>query len=164
MSKLTRVAGFVWAAPLTLVGLIYATLFTGFGWYRRTGTFGDALVWNANIDKVPKWVSNTLLWWGGHSIGNVIVLVADPKSDRVRVILRHEQEHVRQQMVLGIFQPILYGLASLGLRFSRYGHHHYDNPFEIDARRAACQVIDVQGTLKRLVAQSRARKAAAKPS
>ena len=164
MSKLTRILGFIWASPLTLLGLIYATLFTGLGWYRRTGAFGDALVWNANTDKVPTWVTKTLLWWGGHSVGNVIVMVAHPKSDRGKIILRHEQEHVRQTMVLGIFQPILYGLASLSLRFCRYGHHHYDNPFEVDARRAAAQVIDVQGTLRKILAQAQAKKAAAKPS
>ncbi len=159
MSKLTRILGFIWASPLTLFGLIYATLFTGLGWYRRTGTFGDALVWNAVPDKVPKWVTRTLLWWGGHSVGNVVVMMAHPKSDRGKIVLRHEQEHVRQTMVLGVFQPILYSIMSACIRIAcPHSHHHYSNPFEIEARRAAGQVVDVEGTLKRLQELARTRR------
>lgn len=155
MSTVARWAGYTWAAPLTLLGLIYVTLFTLLGWYRRIGRRDDAFVWQLIQDKAPVWLDKFWLHWGGHTIGQVVVLKPDVDTDRGKILLRHEQEHVHQCMVLGIFQPILYGLASLGLRFCRHAHPYYDNPFEIDARRAAGQVIDVIGALKRALAQGR---------
>ena len=152
MFDFKRVLGFIWAAPVTVVGLIYATLFTWAGWYSRLGPRGDALVWQLNADKSPAWLNAKWQRWGGHTIGNVVVMKYSPDTDRGRVTLRHEQEHVHQCMVLGAFQPILYGLAYLGLLTCRHAHPYYDNPFEIDARRAAGQVIDVVGAVKRAYA------------
>jgi len=155
MSKVARVAGYIWAAPLTLLGLIYVTLFTLLGWYKRIGKFDDALVWQLVAEKSPEWLDKAWLHWGGHTVGNVVVLKPDISSDRGKILLRHEQEHVHQCMVLGVFQPVLYTLAWVGLHFCRYAHPYYDNPFEIDARRAAGQVVDVIGTLKRAAAQGK---------
>ena len=163
MSKFTRVIGFVWASPLTIVGFIYASLFTLFGWYNRADTYGDAFVWVADKKTAPRWVTHSILWWGGQSIGNVVVLLNDPKSDKGRVILRHEQEHVRQMMVLGVFQPVLYAIASLVIRLAcPRSHYHYSNPFEIEARRAAGQVVDVEAALRRAMTVIRLRGAAKK--
>lgn len=152
MSKVQRILGFIWAAPVTVVGLLYVTLFTALGWYKHSGTFDDAVVWNVVADKAPKWLNGLWLHWSGHTVGNVVVMKPDVGSDRFKLILRHEQEHVHQCMVLGVFQPLLYSAAYMGLKFCRYAHPYYDNPFEIDARRAAGQVIDVIGALKRAVA------------
>lgn len=155
MSKAARVAGHIWAAPLTLLGLTYVTLFTLLGWYRRIGVHGDAIVWQPVAERTPGWLDKAWMKWGGHCIGQVVVVKYDLDTDRGRTLLRHEQEHVHQCMVLGVFQPVLYGLAYLGLLFCRHSHPYYDNPFEIDARRAAGQVIDVIGTVKRAVADGR---------
>jgi hypothetical protein len=155
MSTVTRFAGFLWAAPLTLLGIIYASVFTLLGWYTRTGTYGDALVWNLDAEAAPKWVTRRWLKYGGHTCGNVAVLVDSIKTKRGTVMLRHQQEHVRQFMVFGIFQPIIYTIASFGLLFCRHAHPHYDNPFEIDARRASGRVIDVIGALQRAVAEGK---------
>ena len=152
MFDFKRVLGIIWAAPVTAVGLTYVTLFTMLGWYKHLGTRGDALVWQLKADKLPGWLSKSWTKHAGQTFGNVIVLRYDPDTDRGRATLRHEQEHVRQFMVLGIFQPILYQLVSLGLRFCRHAHPYYDNPFEIDARRAAGQVVDVVGAVKRAYA------------
>ena len=65
-----------------------------------------------------------------------------------QVMLRHEQEHVHQQQVLGVFYPLFYWTMSLGLLFCRSAHHIYDNSLEVDARRTAGQVIDVVGVVK----------------
>lgn len=155
MQKAARIAGFVWAAPLTLLGLIYVHVFVLLRWYKRLGVFGDALVWQLVPEKAPAWLDKAWLRWGGHTIGNVVVVKHDLTTDRGKLILRHEQEHVHQCMVLGVFQPILYALAYIGLMFCRYSHPYYDNPFEIDARRAAGQVVDVVGALKRAIAEGR---------
>lgn len=158
MSKVARVAGYVWAAPLTLFGLIYVTLFTLLGWYKRIGRFDDALGWALVQEKVPQWLNRAWLHWDGHTVGQVIVLKHDVASDRGKVILRHEQEHVRQCMVLGVFQPVMYVLTYLSIKVAcRYADPYYDSSFEIDARRAAGQIIDVVGTIKKIQAiQARA--------
>lgn len=149
MSKITRMLGFAWALPLTVAGALYATLFTLAGWYSRIGQRGDAWVWQLRPEKAPPWLNKRWAHWGGHCVGNVVVMKYDPDSDRGKVTLRHEQEHVRQCMVLGIFQPILYYTAYLGLMTCRHAHPYFDNPFEIDARRAAGQVVDVVGAVRR---------------
>ena len=164
MSKVARIAGYVWAAPLTLLGLIYTTVFTLLGWYKRLGVHGDALVWQLVPEKSPSWLDKMWLHWGGHCIGNVVVVKVDVTSDRGKITLRHEQEHVYQCMVLGVFQPLIYGLAYVGLRFCRHAHPYYDNPFEIDARRAAGQVVDVIGALKRAAAEGKLKIPAKKPN
>lgn len=155
MSKVARVLGYIWTAPLTVLAFVYVTLFTFLGWYKRIGTFGDALVWQPQLEKAPAWLVKAWKGWGGHAIGNVVVIKHDPMSDRFKVTLRHEQEHVRQCMVLGLFQPVIYSIAWIGLYFCRHSHPYYDNPFEIDARRAAGQVIDVVGAVKRAAAEGR---------
>lgn len=158
-----RVLGFIWAAPVTVLGLAYVALFTAFGWYRSLGLMGDALVWQLNADKAPKWLNDVWSRWAGHTVGNVVVVRYPVDTDKGRVTLRHEQEHVHQGMVLGIFLPILYGLAYVGLRFCRYSHPYYDNPFEIDARRAAGQIVDVVGAVRRAYATGRLKLPARKP-
>lgn len=164
MSKVARYAGYVWAAPLTLLGLIYTLAFQQLGWYKCLGKHGDAWIWQLVPDKSPTWLDKMWLRWGGHAIGNVVVVKVDITSDRGKITLRHEQEHVRQCMTLGIFQPILYGLAYIALKFCKNAHPYYDNPFEIDARRAAGQVVDVIGALKRAVIEGKIKATAKKPS
>lgn len=155
MSTIARWVGYAWAAPLTLLGLVYVTLFTFFGWHKRVGRRDNALVWQLVLGKAPSWIDRSWMRWGGHTVGQVVVLKADVDSDRGKIQLKHEQEHVHQCMVFGIFQPILYGFAAVGLMFCRHAHPYYDNPFEIDARRAAGQVVDVIGVLQRALAQGR---------
>lgn len=156
MSKiLLRVLGFAWALPLTVAGALYATLFTLFGWYKRLSPRGNAFVWQLVPEIAPTWLNDAWKHWGGHAIGNVVVMKYDPDGDRGRITLRHEQEHVRQCMVLGIFQPIVYAASYLALMTCRHAHPYYDNPFEIDARRAAGQIVDVVGVVKKAYAEGK---------
>ena len=77
----------------------------------------------------------------------------DIATPRGKIVLRREQEHVHQCMVLGVFQPILYGLNYLTIKIAcRHSDPYYSNSFEIDARRAAGQVVDVEGALARAIA------------
>jgi hypothetical protein len=155
LATIKRILGFIWAFPITLVGLVYVIPFTLFGWYDELGARDDALVWLVNEERSPVWLLNFWKKWGGHCIGNVVVVRRDPETERGLMTLRHEQEHVRQCMTLGIFQPIAYGVAYLALMTCRYAHPYYDNPLEVDARRAAGQVVDVIGTLKRAYAEGK---------
>lgn len=131
------VLGYLWSLPVTIVGLLYAALFWALRWYTWQGMHDGAFVWSFNEQRAPwllKW-----LWsgWGGHTVGAVIVLCSAPAE--VPVILRHEREHMHQTFVLGVFQPIMYGLNLLMLACLRNVKIYHDHPLELDARRAAGQ-------------------------
>lgn len=145
MKTFLSVLGYFWASPITVIGLIYAAFCQACSWYKFIGVYGDALVWKVNEEKIPGWLGR-LYWnrWAGHAIGNVVVVKFDVDSEHGLVILKHEQEHVHQGMVFGPFMPFLYGLNSLCILCCRNAHPYYDNSFEIDARRAAGQTIDIK--------------------
>lgn len=149
MFDFKRVLGFAWAAPVTAVGLVYVALFARLGWYKRLGIMGNALVWQLNPDKAPAWLNQRWAAWGGHTIGNVVVVRFNVDTDRGRVTLRHEQEHCLQCMRLGIFWPVLYFLSYLAIRLGcPKSDPYYSNVFEVDARRAAGQLVDVEGAAR----------------
>lgn len=136
-----KVVGHIWAAPLTIVGLFYATLFTILGWYSWDSREGIALVFNTK--KMPNFLVKLWKGWAGHTVGHVVVLAPMPELQR-NITLRHEQEHVSQMMRFGIFQPIFYLMIMGVIKLCcKNAHYYLDNPFEIDARRAAGQRIDM---------------------
>lgn len=156
MSNFKKILGFIWASPVTFTGLIYVLLFTLFGWYKHIPTKGPALVWLVQTEKAPKWLMNRWSRWGGHAVGNVVVVKYDLESNNGKTTLTHELEHVYQCMVLGIFQPIFYGLIWLIIKVGcKECHPYFSHPFEIDARRAAGQLVDVEGAIKRAAATKR---------
>lgn len=149
--KIKKIAGYAWAAPITLLGVIYVHTFNTLSWYDWHGVEGDALVWVVNKDRAPLFVLRMWKNWLGHAIGNVVVL-RDPPAGKVTLL--HEQKHVDQCMRLGIFQPIVYGLCWFAIKIGCPGSDpYYSNPFEIDARRHANQVIDVEGSTKKMNAR-----------
>jgi len=153
MSNVKRIVGFIWASPLTALAFCYVLLFQLMSYYTYQGVHGDAIVWRVNIDNSPNWLNSLWKSWGGHAFGNIVVLRNDLSDSRTQIILRHEQEHVRQCMILGVFQPILYGLSWLTIKIAcKNSDPYYSNVFEIDARRAAGQVVDVEGVAKKLAA------------
>lgn len=144
-----RYLGYLLASPLTLLGGFYASVFTLFGWYQWHGVVDDGLVWRLNVNKSPFWLLKLWQKWAGHAIGNVIVLKNEVNESNVT--LKHELVHVRQCMTFGLLQPVIYLICYLTIKFCcKNSDPYYDNPFEIDARRGAGQVVDVQGALKQL--------------
>lgn len=139
-----KLLGYVWAAPLTAAALVYVLLLTALGWYEWIGVRGDALVWKFRPKCSPGFMRRWWKGWGCHSLGNVIVTRVNPDGKLTASTMRHAQAHVNQQMRLGVFFPVLYGLSSLSLWLIG-GHAYYDNPFEISARRRARQYIDLPG-------------------
>ena len=142
-----KILGYLWASPVTLVGLLYTTAFWALGWHTWVGCHGDGLIWKVNREKSPRWLNKLWNRWAGHAIGNVVVLNQPYIHDNTTLI--HELKHVDQVMRLGVFQPIMYGLNLLAIRIGCPGSDpYYSNPFEIDARRAAGQTIDIEGMYK----------------
>lgn len=158
LNTIKNVLGYLWAAPITLFGLSYVGICQLMGWYRYIGVRDLALVWATVPEKMPKWFK--ALWGGnfnlhGQAIGNVIVIdIQDVNPDDVgnksyKRLMTHEMAHVKQVMRLGIFQPLLYGVNYLVALALDDAHPYYDNLFEIDARRAADQTIDMFGLQRR---------------
>jgi len=157
MSKFLRVLGFAWAMPVTVFGLVYACVFSALKWYKFIGVRGDTLVWQLNAEKAPVWLEKAWASWGGHTVGTVIVVKNNPDDNRGKTTLLHEQEHARQCMILGPLWPLAYGLIMLAMKVScRNADAYFSHPFEVDARRAAGETIDVEGALKKVQEKTRA--------
>lgn len=152
--KLKKYMGYAWASPLTMLGVVYVSLFTAFGWYKWVRIDEDSLVWKTSAENCPSVVRSYWNSWAGHAIGNVIVM--NEKYLDKQKFLMHEKQHVYQMMRLGIFQPITYIMCYIGIKLGCPGSHpYYDNPFEVDARRHAGQVIDVVGITKKFLEKKR---------
>lgn len=133
--------GIVWAAPVTVIALLYVLTFWALRYYQFKGVVGGiALCWEADMNKSPKWLQKLWKNWGGHALGNVVVLKKTTRS--TEKLIHHEVKHVYQVMRLGIFQPVLYGLSALAIKLGCTELHPYsDNPFEVDATRYAYRKI-----------------------
>ena len=160
MVGIKRALGIAWAGPVTLFALAYAFAFERLGWYRRRGVFGDAIVWQVVLERCPTWLCNMWARWAGQTIGNVIVLKCDLLTTSGAITLRHEQEHVRQFMIMGVFFYLVYAMNWLAIWLAcPRSSNYYSQPFEIEARRAAGQVVDVEGTVSRVKNGARMRQA-----
>jgi hypothetical protein len=148
--KLKKYLGYVWASPVTLFGLTYVGIYTAAGWYKWHGMIDDALVWTVNNEKLPPWLAGYWSRLGGQASGQVVVLKNHPGIKPVT--LKHELKHVDQTMRLGIFWPIFYYGSMLAIKWGCPGSDsYYDNPFEIDARRHAGQIVDIVGMKNRII-------------
>jgi len=135
------VLGNILMFPNTVAGLLPLAYLRLIGSVRLSKPSRWALLAVAVPDK---WLSRKMSsgGWAGFAVGPVMFVSAKhAESDRTLV---HEERHVLQQMVFGVFQPILYVLISVFIWcFIWTKHSYYDNPFERDARRAAGQRIDI---------------------
>ena len=88
-------------------------------------------------------------------MGSIVVMKKFEEGSKYsETTLVHELNHTKQCMRLGIFQPILYGLSYLAIKIGcSESDPYYSNPFEVDSRRVAGQVIDVEGYVRKLQAQ-----------
>ena len=140
MKWLAIIFGNIWMLPNTIFSALYLgalALFGQVGFVRFTSW---AIMLQA---KKGTWLANKgMKQWAGWASGVFIILRHDYTSCQRTVT--HEERHVKQQMIFGVLQPILYFLASVFIWvFLRSKHSYLDNPFERDARRAAGQRVDI---------------------
>lgn len=135
------ILGNLWMAPNMIVGLILLGFLAMIGSVRLAGT----TKWSFRAVAIPDhWLQQKMDAgnWKGFAVGSVIFLHNDWAHYSKGII--HENRHVLQQMVFGVFQPILYILSSIFIWcFIWNKHSYYDNPFERDARRAAGQIVNI---------------------
>jgi len=121
-TRLLQLAGYLWAAPCSAVGLVVAAclLWRGGEWQLRDGVL-----------EVPLRRAALFGRFGAITFGHVVIAADRRQLARLR---RHELEHVRQYMRWGpLFFPA-YAASSL-LQWLRGRDPHRDNGFEVQARR-----------------------------
>lgn len=138
---LALVLGNIWMLPNTVVSAVYLGLFWVCGQVRFRG-IGR---WSIQLEvKKDSWLWEHMKGggWNGWASGAFITM-----KDYYDKGIIHEERHVLQQMVFGVFQPVIYILASVFIWLVfRSKHSYYDNPFERDARKAAGQRVDIPKT------------------
>ena len=124
-----RVLLYLWALPVTLLGVLVALISRGSGGtlQRVEGVLEVAGGW-------PAWVLLRGFPFSGAvaalTLGHVVVGVSLNALTATRA---HERAHVRQFERWGILLLVLYPLAGL-LAWVRGGNPYRDNPFEREAR------------------------------
>lgn len=126
-----RVWRYLWALPVTLLGMLVALIARGSGGVlqRVDGVVESAGGW-------PAWILRRGLPFSGAvaaiTLGHVVVGVSLAALTATRA---HERTHVRQFERWGVMLLILYPLAGL-LAWVRGGNPYHDNLFEREARAA----------------------------
>ncbi len=129
MRKVLWFAGYVWALPVTILGLMLALLFTRLESVDEEGILHFVVQPGGPLD----WYMRRF-HIAAFTIGAVVTYSSADGPRQIRLV-RHERAHVMQTLVLGpLFLP-LYLLASLW-QLARGGHPYRDNWFEVRARAA----------------------------
>jgi hypothetical protein len=110
-----------WAAPASAVGLALAPFFD-----QRYVSRGVLLCEGAKWPRRLGWRYRAI------AFGHVVLAVDELEPE----VMDHELVHVSQYERWGPFLFPAYAAAAAYVRL-RGGHHHRDNPFEIEARRKA---------------------------
>ncbi len=128
--KPASVVRYVWAGPVTILGLAAAGLARAGG--GRIEVRGGVIEASGGLlaQVLPR------IGWGvtpvALALGHVVLAVDAGVLDAVR---DHEMAHVRQAERWGVLFPLAYGMASVAA-IMRGGHGYRDNRFEVEARAA----------------------------
>jgi hypothetical protein len=137
--------GHIWMLPNAFFTVLWLWLPCILGWIKFKVIGKNCFIFVAVGDKFfAKWLMRS---WAGFAPGGPFIILRGDyvyqwrTNDRWRTIL-HEQRHVQQQMVTGIFHfPIYFLMSCFIWLFLKSKHAYYDNWFEIDARREAGQRV-----------------------
>ncbi|MDO9220674.1 MAG: hypothetical protein Q7T90_06560 [Thiobacillus sp.] len=126
-----RVALYLWALPVTLIGLLVVLVARSSGGMQQRvdGVLEAAGGWPAQVLRRGFPFSGSV---AAITLGHVVVGVSLAALDATRA---HERAHVRQFERWGVLMVVLYPLAGL-LAGLRGGHPYFDNVFEREARAA----------------------------
>lgn len=140
--KLLRVFGHVWCSPVTIVGFIVLHVFVLLRYVKKTGWHGST-----HLSKFTKKCPQKLVKrYFSHPfvIGHVAIINIRHNDDVYNVtMINHAVAHSRQWMTFGVFMPFVKVAVWLLLRALVDVDNKFDDPLEIDARRAARQTVDI---------------------
>jgi hypothetical protein len=126
-----RVAMYLWALPVTLIGLLVVLIARSSGGVQQrvNGVLEAAGGWPARVLRHGFPFSGSV---AAITLGHVVVGVSLAALDATRA---HERAHVRQFERWGLLMLVLYPLAGL-IAALRGGNPYIDNVFEREARAA----------------------------
>jgi hypothetical protein len=127
-----RAAGYLWAAPCTLLGLLVALPWLGAG-ARARCVDGVLEVAFSGYPLQQRWVHR--LPFSAMTLGHVVLGVSHGELARLRA---HEHAHVRQYERWGILFFPAYGLSSVQ-QFACGRGLYWNNRFEVQARAQAAR-------------------------
>ena len=128
-------AHYLWAAPCTAVGLVFASFLLVAGaqaaWHRGV----LEVSWRARVADCGRLARS--LHFRGITFGHVILAVS---AEELACLRAHERVHVEQYERWGVLFFPAYGLSSLW-QLLRGRRPYVDNHFEVQARRAASEQV-----------------------
>jgi hypothetical protein len=132
-----------WSPIILLFYIFYIIPFILLRQFKFAGFAGFGIpIFEVRDDHMLGFMRHYWELYNGHAIPLSIVchLSASNKSTQERTVL-HEMEHIDQYCKYWLFFFLLYFGHSIYLRLFTMQHSYYDNYFEIEARRAAGQMI-----------------------
>ncbi len=134
MKTIFFIIGNLWMLPNTIIGTLLLALF----YATRSVAYVGHTRWSLKFVAIrDSWISRAMRESTGWSFGGPFILLQDGHSLSAKLI-KHEDRHVLQQMVFGVLHWPLYVAGGMYIALFMQDKHYYrDNPFEIDARRAA---------------------------
>ena len=145
--------GFLWALPASILcWLFYILPLIIFKEIKYVGKL-DMFVWEfSNPINPTSWYDKLWARWAGWS-GPCVVIIHENvynNPEELRITRQHELQHCKDQFKWSIFFYPAYICASAWLAVSNLWkkyedkvHIYYSNPFEIAARKAAGQMVDI---------------------
>lgn len=136
MKRFAYFLGYLWMSPMVILGALLYLYARARDWvdYRQPVGPGILVILRGPFADKRATPNASGRFWRANTIGPFMFCYTVPESSTVS----HELVHVRQQMLLGIFQPILYGLFWLYARIETGDSFqaYWQNPFEKQARKA----------------------------
>ncbi len=126
-----RLLAYVWAAPVTLLGLLAGLMAYALG---ASVKRRDGVIEIAGNTRTPL-LRKLSRHFEAITLGHVIL---GRNHGTLKCWRSHEQVHVRQYERWGVLLPVLYLLASVRA-WATGKHFYWDNVFEIEARERAEQ-------------------------
>lgn len=142
--KWYHILGFIWAIPMSAIAWLFMALLFIF---RQTENFyiNSDLTFLCDLNNsgffYKKFMKDK---WFGFTIGNTAFIVDLDDTEQNMRCCKHEVRHAHQQYKWGVLFFPAYIIESLRIYvFVKEEHSYLDNCFEIDARSAAGQRVNI---------------------
>jgi len=153
MNKLLETLGFIWSLPAFILCWTFYILplmmFREVKYQGKLSTF----VWEfSNPINPTSWYDKLWARWAGWSGPSIVIIHKDVYASprQLEIVRKHELKHSEDQLKWGVFFYPAYFVASGWIGFTNMfkkrdnkKHIYLSNPFEMAARKAAGQLVDV---------------------